>query len=77
MVDLEHTTMLSSRYIAWDLDLKMKVNDVEYQGDGTKAIFYYSAEERVDFRDLIKILLNNLKLELRCAKLVFVKKPLV
>ena len=55
-VDLEHTTMLSSRYIAWDLDLKMKVNDVEYQGDGTKAIFYYSAEERLDFRELIKIL---------------------
>ena len=52
-VDLEHTTMLSSRYIAWDLNLKMKVNDVEYQGDGTKAIFYYSAEERVDFRELI------------------------
>lgn len=55
-VGLEHKTMLSSRYTAWDLNLKMKVNDVEYLGDGTKAIFYYSADERVDFRELIKIL---------------------
>jgi cell fate regulator YaaT (PSP1 superfamily) len=59
--------MLSSRYTAWDLDLKMKVNDVEYQGDGTKAIFYYSAEERVDFRELIKILAEqfHIRIEMR------------
>ncbi|MCR4964365.1 MAG: hypothetical protein K6A41_01775 [Bacteroidales bacterium] len=66
-VDKEHATMLSSRYTAWDLDLKMKVNDVEYQGDGTKAIFYYSAEERVDFRELIKILAEHfhIRIEMR------------
>lgn len=63
----ESTTMLSSRYIAWDLGLKMKVNDVEYQGDGTKAIFYYSAEDRVDFRELIKILAEqfHIRIEMR------------
>lgn len=66
-VGLEHDTMLKSRYTAWDLNLKMKVNDVEYQGDGTKAIFYYSAEERVDFRELIKILaeLFHIRIEMR------------
>lgn len=66
-VDKEYTTMLSSRYTAWDLDLKMKVNDVEYQGDGTKAVFYYSAEERVDFRELIKILAEqfHIRIEMR------------
>ena len=66
-VQKEHDTMLSSRYTAWDLDLKMKVNDVEYQGDGSKAIFYYSAEERVDFRELIKILAEHfhIRIEMR------------
>lgn len=66
-VGLEHETMLKSRYTAWDLNLKMKVNDVEYQGDGTKAIFYYSAEERVDFRELIKILAEqfHIRIEMR------------
>jgi cell fate regulator YaaT (PSP1 superfamily) len=68
-VDLEHTTMLSSRYIAWDLELKMKVNDVEYQGDGTKAIFYYSAEERVDFRELIKILAEQFKIRIEMRQI--------
>ncbi|HPE40539.1 MAG TPA: regulatory iron-sulfur-containing complex subunit RicT [Bacteroidales bacterium] len=68
-VDLEHTTMLSSRYIAWDLNLKMKVNDVEYQGDGTKAIFYYSAEERVDFRELIKILADQFKIRIEMRQI--------
>jgi len=66
-VGLENETMLKSRYTAWDLNLKMKVNDVEYQGDGTKAIFYYSAEERVDFRELIKILAEqfHIRIEMR------------
>lgn len=66
-VGLEHETMLKSRYTAWDLNLNMKVNDVEYQGDGTKAIFYYSAEERVDFRELIKILAEqfHIRIEMR------------
>ena len=50
----EHATMIQSRKIAKGLGLKMKIGDVEYQGDGNKAIFYYIADERVDFRQLIK-----------------------
>lgn len=55
----EHETMLKSRKIAEDLKLNMKIGDVEYQGDGNKAIFYYIADERVDFRELIKILADT------------------
>jgi cell fate regulator YaaT (PSP1 superfamily) len=50
----EHQTMIESREIAKGLGLQMKIGDVEYQGDGQKAIFYYIADERVDFRQLIK-----------------------
>lgn len=50
----EHATMIKSRQIAKNLGLKMKIGDVEYQGDCNKAIFYYIADERVDFRQLIK-----------------------
>lgn len=52
----EQGTMIQSRQIAKDLNLQMKIGDVEYQGDGNKAIFYYIADERVDFRQLIKVL---------------------
>ena len=52
----EHDTMIRARKIAEDLHLDMKIGDVEYQGDGNKAIFYYIADERVDFRQLIKVL---------------------
>ena len=52
----EEDTMIRSRKIAVDLGLKMKIGDVEYQGDGNKAIFYYIADDRVDFRQLIKVL---------------------
>ncbi len=52
----EHDTMIQSRQIAKDLGLEMKIGDVEYQGDGGKAIFYYIADGRVDFRQLIKVL---------------------
>ena len=52
----EHDTMIKSRQIAKDLGLEMKIGDVEYQGDGNKAIFYYIADGRVDFRQLIKVL---------------------
>lgn len=52
----EHDTMIRARQIALDLNLNMKIGDVEYQGDGNKAIFYYIADERVDFRQLIKVL---------------------
>ncbi|MCR5180092.1 MAG: hypothetical protein K6C30_02590 [Bacteroidaceae bacterium] len=52
----EHETMIRSRQIAKELGLEMKIGDVEYQGDGLKAIFYYIADGRVDFRQLIKVL---------------------
>ena len=55
----EHDTMIQSRQIAKDLGLQMKIGDVEYQGDGNKAIFYYIADERVDFRQLIKVLADT------------------
>ncbi|MBP9016696.1 MAG: hypothetical protein KBG17_03005 [Paludibacteraceae bacterium] len=51
----EHATMIQARQIAERMNLKMKIGDVEFQGDGNKAIFYYIAEERVDFRELIKV----------------------
>ena len=52
----EHDTMIRSRQISKELGLQMKIGDVEYQGDGNKAIFYYIADGRVDFRQLIKVL---------------------
>ena len=52
----EQETMIRSRQIAKELELDMKIGDVEYQGDGNKAIFYYIADARVDFRKLIKVL---------------------
>ncbi len=54
-IELEHETMILSRQIAADMGLNMKIGDVEYQGDKIKAIFYYIADERVDFRELIKV----------------------
>jgi len=51
----EHATMIEARRLAKSLGLEMKIGDVEYQGDGTKAIFYYIADGRVDFRQLIKL----------------------
>lgn len=51
----EHETMIRARQIAAELNLNMKIGDVEFQGDGTKAIFYYIADGRVDFRELIKV----------------------
>lgn len=64
---LEHQTMLEARQIAQDLHLSMKIGDVEYQGDRTKAIFYYIADERVDFRELIKVLADrfHVRIEMR------------
>ena len=52
----EQDTMIRARQLAAGLELSMKIGDVEYQGDKTKAIFYYIADERVDFRELIKVL---------------------
>ncbi|MCR5297963.1 MAG: hypothetical protein K6D57_01545 [Paludibacteraceae bacterium] len=64
---LEQQTMIRSRQIAEELGLNMKIGDVEYQGDGNKAIFYYIAESRVDFRQLIKVLADNfhVRIEMR------------
>ena len=63
----ENDTMIRSRKIAADLKLNMKIGDVEYQGDGNKAIFYYIADERVDFRQLIKVLAEtfHIRVEMR------------
>lgn len=66
-ISLEEETMLKARKIAEDLKLDMKIGDVEYQGDKTKAIFYYIADERVDFRELIKVLAEefHVRIEMR------------
>ena len=66
-IALEHDTMIRSRKIAADLKLNMKIGDVEYQGDKTKAIFYYIADDRVDFRTLIKVLAEtfHIRIEMR------------
>lgn len=66
---LERSTMLKSRKIAEDLDLEMKIGDVEYQGDNTKAIFYYIADGRVDFRELIKILADEFKVRIEMRQI--------
>lgn len=60
-IELERDVMLESRKIAEKLKLDMKIGDVEYQGDKTKAIFYYIADERVDFRELIKVLADTFR----------------
>lgn len=66
---LERSTMLKSRKIAEDLGLKMKIGDVEYQGDNTKAVFYYIADGRVDFRELIKILADEFKVRIEMRQI--------
>jgi cell fate regulator YaaT (PSP1 superfamily) len=66
---LEYSTMIKSRKIASDLKLDMKIGDVEYQGDGTKAIFYYIADDRVDFRELIKVLAEQLKVRIEMKQI--------
>lgn len=65
----EHATMIRSRQIAANLDLNMKIGDVEYQGDGNKAIFYYIADERVDFRQLIKVLAEAFRVRIEMKQI--------
>ena len=65
----EHETMIRSRKIAEDLGLNMKIGDVEFQGDGAKAIFYYIADERVDFRKLIRILADTFKIRIEMKQI--------
>jgi cell fate regulator YaaT (PSP1 superfamily) len=68
-VEMEDKTMFNSRTAAADLELEMKISDVEYQGDGTKAIFYYTAEERVDFRRLIRVLADLFKVRIEMRQI--------
>ncbi len=65
----EHDTMIRSRKIAEDLKLQMKIGDVEYQGDGNKAIFYYIADDRVDFRELIKLLAEAFRVRIEMKQI--------
>ena len=65
----EHATMIRSRQIAASLNLNMKIGDVEYQGDGNKAIFYYIADERVDFRQLIKVLAEAFRVRIEMKQI--------
>lgn len=65
----EHETMIKSRQIAKNLGLEMKIGDVEYQGDGNKAIFYYIADGRVDFRQLIKVLAEEFRVRIEMKQI--------
>lgn len=65
----EQDAMIRSRKIAEELKLNMKIGDVEYQGDGAKAIFYYIADERVDFRKLIRVLADTFKLRIEMKQI--------
>ena len=65
----EDDTMIRARRIAEELKLNMKIGDVEYQGDGNKAIFYYIADERVDFRQLIKVLAETFKVRIEMKQI--------
>ncbi len=65
----ENDTMIQARRIADSLHLNMKIGDVEFQGDGNKAIFYYIADERVDFRQLIKVLADTFKVRIEMKQI--------
>lgn len=65
----EQDTMIRARKIAKDLQLDMKIGDVEYQGDGSKAIFYYIADERVDFRQLIKVFAETFRIRIEMKQI--------
>lgn len=65
----EHETMIRARQIAEELGLEMKIGDVEFQGDGTKAIFYYIADGRVDFRQLIKVFAEEFRIRIEMKQI--------
>ena len=65
----EQETMIKARQLAKSLGLEMKIGDVEYQGDGTKAIFYYIAEGRVDFRQLIKVYAETFRVRIEMKQI--------
>ena len=68
-INMEQPTMIKARQIADELKLAMKIGDVEFQGDKTKAIFYYIADERVDFRELIKVLAENFRVRIEMRQI--------
>ena len=68
-MELEHSTMLRTRKIVNELGLEMKVGDVDYQGDKSKATFYYIAENRVDFRELIKVLAREFRIRIEMKQI--------
>ena len=65
----EHQTLIEARRIAATLGLEMKIGDVEFQGDGTKAIFYYIADGRVDFRQLIKVYAEEFRIRIEMKQI--------
>ena len=67
--DLENATMLRTREIAKNLDLEMKISDVEYQADKSKAVFFYTAEDRVDFRELIKQIAEEFRIRVEMKQI--------
>lgn len=68
-VDREQTVMMRARAIAVELKLNMKISDVEFQGDGAKAIFYYTADDRVDFREMIKIFAEEFRVRIEMKQI--------
>lgn len=69
--DKEEGMKVKARQFAIDLNLKMKISDIEYQGDGSKATFYYTAEERVDFRELIKVFAREFRTRIEMRQVGF------
>ena len=69
--DKEEAMKVKARQFAIDLNLKMKISDIEYQGDGSKATFYYTAEERVDFRELIKVFAREFRTRIEMRQVGF------
>ncbi|MCQ2182292.1 MAG: hypothetical protein MJY89_02665 [Bacteroidales bacterium] len=68
-ISREQETMIKARRIAAEMGLEMKIGDVEFQGDGTKAIFYYIADGRVDFRQLIKVFAEEFKIRIEMKQI--------
>ncbi|MDC3260734.1 regulatory iron-sulfur-containing complex subunit RicT [Winogradskyella sp.] len=69
--DKEEPMKVKARQFAIDLNLKMKISDIEFQGDASKAIFYYTAEERVDFRELIKVFAREFRTRIEMKQVGF------
>ncbi len=69
VINRENSTLYRSKEIIQQMELKMKLTDVEYQADNSKAIFFYSADERVDFRELIKVLASEFKIRVEMRQI--------